>query len=98
MKFSINIAESAIDDIKCFKKYERVIILNSIDKQLLYEPMVETRNKKLLRDNIFFRWELCIGKYRVFYNVNKNDRIVDITAVGYKVRNKLFIRRKEVEI
>lgn len=98
MKFSIKIAESAIDDIKYFKKYERVIIFDSIDKQLLYGSMVETRNRKLLRDNIFSRWELCIGKYRVFYNVNENDRFVDITAVGYKVHNKLFIRRKEVKI
>ena len=98
MKFSIKIAESALDDLKWFKKYERVLILDAIDKQLAYEPMAETRNRKILRDNILLRWELRVDKYRVFYNVDENNRIVDITAIGYKEHNKLFISGKEVKI
>jgi len=98
MKFSIDIAKSALDDLKWFRKYERVLILDEIDKQLLYEPMVETRNRKMLRNNLSLRWELRVDKYRVFYNVNESDRIVDITAVGYKEHNVLFIRGKEVKI
>lgn len=98
MKFLIEIVEGALNDLEWFKKHERIIIFDAIDSQLLYEPMVETRNRKLLRDNIFSRWELRVGKYRIFYNVNENERIVDITAVGYKEHNKLFIRGEEVKI
>ena len=98
MKFLIKIAESALDDLEWFKKYERVIIFDAIDSQLLYEPMVETRNRKLLRDNIYSRWELRVGKYRIFYNVNENEHIVDITAIGFKEHNKLFICGEEVNI
>ncbi len=99
MRFHINLAESAIDDLKWFKKNERVLILDMIEKQLLYEPMIITWNRKeLLRECVLSRWELRIDNYRVFYNIDKEQGIVDITAVGYKKHNKLFIRGKEVKI
>ncbi|MCP4104252.1 MAG: type II toxin-antitoxin system RelE/ParE family toxin [Desulfobacteraceae bacterium] len=98
MKFHINLAESAIDDLRWFKKNERVLILDMIEKQLLYEPMKITRNRKDLRECVLSRWELRIDNYRVFYNIDKEQGVVDITAVGYKKHNKLFIRGKEVEI
>jgi mRNA-degrading endonuclease RelE of RelBE toxin-antitoxin system len=98
MKFRIDIAQSAFDDLQCFKKYERVLILDTMDKQLRDEPAVETRNRKSLRENILSRWELRINKYRVFYNVNETVGVVDVTAVGYKEHGKLFIRGKEVKI
>lgn len=98
MKFRIDIGKSAFEDLQWFKKHERVLILDAIDQQLLYEPAVETRNRKSLRDNIMSRWELRIDKYRVFYNVNEIDGVVAITAVGYKEHGILFIREKEVKI
>ena len=98
MEFYISLAESAIDDLKWLKKYERVLILDMIEKQLLYEPMVITRNRKKLRESVLSRWELRVDNYRVFYNIDEDKGIVDITAVGYKKHNKLFIRGKEVKI
>ena len=52
----------------------------------------------MLRNNVLSRWELRIEKYRVFYNVNENDQIVDIVAIGYKEHNKLYIREMEVKL
>lgn len=98
MKFRIDIGKSAFEDLQWFKKHERVLILDAIDRQLLYEPAMETLNRKSLRDNILSRWELRIDKYRVFYNVNEIDGVVVITAVGYKEHGTLFIREKEVKI
>lgn len=66
MKFRIELAESALEDLQWFKKYEQVLILDEIDKRLLYGPAFETRNRKCLRENILSRWELRIDKYRVF--------------------------------
>ena len=98
MKFRIDISKSAFEDLQWFKKYERVLILDAMDRQLLYEPAVEARNRKSLHENMLSRWELRVGKYRVFYNVNEANGVVYITAVGYKEHGKLFIRGKEVEI
>ncbi len=47
-------------------------------------------------------WETDIcsdcREHAEFYNIDKEQGVVDITAVGYKKHNKLFIRGKEVKI
>jgi mRNA-degrading endonuclease RelE of RelBE toxin-antitoxin system len=45
-----------------------VLIVDAIDDQLIYEPHLETRNRKLLESNPLGAWELRIGRYRVFYD------------------------------
>lgn len=40
-------------------------------------------------------WELRIGKFRVFYNVDVEQLNVSIEAIGFKVGNVLFIRGKQ---
>ena len=60
--------------------------------------MIETRQRKKLRDNPVASWELRIGKYRVFYEIHGMSRKVTIIAVGHKEHNTLFIRGKEVQL
>lgn len=98
MGFKITLADSVFDDLAWLKKFERVTILEAIETQLAHEPRKETRNRKQLRETNFSRWELRVGKYRIFYNVDEDSKTVDITAVGYKEHNALFIRGKEVKI
>jgi mRNA-degrading endonuclease RelE of RelBE toxin-antitoxin system len=98
MRFRIALAESALDDLRWFTKHERVLILDGIERQLRHDPLLETRNRKELRENILSRWELRLGKYRVFYNVNVPEGMVDVTAVGYKEHNMLLIRGKAVQL
>lgn len=47
-----------------------------------------------MRPNDAAEWELRIGKYRVFYNVEIEVKIVSIEVVGLKVGNQLFVRGK----
>jgi len=60
--------------------------------------LVETKNRKSLRDNPIAPWELRIGKYRVFYEVNEPGQMVSIVSVGHKEHNVLLIGGKEVQI
>ncbi len=96
--FEIEFSDDAIIDLQWFKKHERSIILDSIESNLRYEPMVETRNRKRLRPNQTAEWELRIGKYCVFYDVETVIRIVSIEAVGSKSGNTLRVRGKEKEL
>ena len=36
-----------------------------------------------------------IGKYRVFYDVDQTDRIVQVRMIGEKRRNLLLVRGEE---
>jgi hypothetical protein len=47
------------------------------------------------------RWELRCGddnEFRVFYSINPRQREVYILAVGIKIRERLYIGGKEVEL
>ena len=69
-----------------------------IRKHLTDQPTLQTRNRKELRSNPVARWELRIGKHRVFYEADSMDLIVTVAAVGFKAHNVLHIRGKEVEL
>ncbi len=101
--YAIAYTEEALADLEYLRKAERQLVLDEIDRQLTYEPTVETNNRKRLRPNQLAEWELRIGKYRVFYDVIEQDdtevvKVVKIEAVGFKERNKLFIRGEEFEL
>jgi hypothetical protein len=78
----------------------RSLIGSEVEAQLLFEPDVETRNRKPLKRPIGFGadWELRLGpknRFRVFYQVNPESREVLVLAVGVKEGNRLFIGGEE---
>ena len=62
------------------------------------EPTTATRNRKRLRPNQLAEWELRIGDFRVFYDVDQENKLIKIEAVGYKKRSQLFIRGKAYKL
>jgi mRNA-degrading endonuclease RelE of RelBE toxin-antitoxin system len=93
--YTIEFSARAEQDLKWFKKSVRNEILDEIEAQLHYEPAVETRNRKRLRPNQKAEWELRMGRFRVFYDVDTVVQIVAIEAVGLKIGNRLYFQGKE---
>jgi mRNA-degrading endonuclease RelE of RelBE toxin-antitoxin system len=82
---------------------DRTLILDEIETQLSYEPVQQTRNRKALRipNSLNATWELRCGmnnRYRVFYDVDVDSRIVVVLAVGRKMGNRLSIGNEELEL
>ena len=96
--YRIEVTEEAKTDLSRYTAFERKLIVSEIREQLTDQPLIETKNRKLLRDNPIASWELRIGKYRVFYQVNDPAQTVSIVSVGHKEHNILLIRGKEVQI
>ena len=96
--YAINYSFESLEDLHFFRKLEQQEIMDSIDAQLRYEPTVETRNRKELRPNEVASWELRIGRFRVFYDVDKEDLCVNIEAIGFKIGFELFIRGERTEL
>src|SRR5438874_2196974 len=88
--YTLEYAESVAEDLKDLRAHERRRILDKIDEQLIYAPAQETRNKKVLIglkplwEHEEPVWELRVGKYRVFYDVNEVDQRVIVRAVREK--------------
>jgi mRNA-degrading endonuclease RelE of RelBE toxin-antitoxin system len=85
--YKIEYAEDVSEDLINLRGYDRKQILRSIEKQLRYEPTKETRNRKPLIglippwDHLEPVWELRVGDYRVFYDVDDEAAIVKIRAI-----------------
>ena len=96
--FEIKFTEEAITDLQWFKKAERGHIVGELETMVSLEPTTETRNRKRLRPNELAEWEARIGDFRVFYDVDQENKLVKIEAVGYKKGSQLFIRDKEYKL
>ncbi|HYV06954.1 MAG TPA: type II toxin-antitoxin system RelE/ParE family toxin [Blastocatellia bacterium] len=96
--YNIEVTEDARADLKYYTIAERKIVVSQIKVRLEDQPSTETRNRKKLRDNPIATWELRIGKFRVFYEVDEPTRLVTITVVGHKEHNILYVRGIEVRI
>lgn len=82
-------------------KYDR-LIRDTMERRLQFEPGVETRNRKPLRQPAPFaaQWEIRFGpdnRFRVLYDIDEDQRAVQVLAVGEKVGNRLIVGGKEVE-
>ena len=87
---------------KIDRKYHS-LIRREIERQLTYQPDLETRNRKpLLRaSTLGSAWELRFGpenQFRVFYRAERELRKVYILAVGVKVKERLYVGGKEFDL
>ena len=99
MTHIIEFAESVRAQLKDLPAHQRALLLEAIEKQLVYEPLMETRNRELLRPNPVAPWELRVGHLRVFYEVaSEEPNVVRVLAIGQKRGNKLLIAGKEVKL
>ena len=99
MAFEIEFMPDAWEHLQDFSARDRTTILADIETQLRYEPHVETRNRKPMRENALAGWELRIGQFRVFYDIENNSvKVVYVVAIGVKQRNQLLIGGKRFEL
>lgn len=96
--YEIDLTAEARDDLKALRKADQVTVVSALDDQLTHRPTQETRNRKKLRPNPIAEWDLRIGQFRAFYNVDEEAQTVSIEAIGFKVGNVLFIRNERREL
>jgi len=94
--FFIQFSPQAFDHLKYFSKRDQQMILNAIDVHLSDQPDQETRKRKKLEENPLAPWELRVGDFRVFYDIDSDKHLVIIVAIGKKNHNILRIAGKEV--
>ncbi len=88
--FGLEFSAGVKEDFKRLRAYDRRIILEAIERQLRYAPHVETKTRKRLRnlappfEAIPPIWQLRVGAFRVFYDVNEEERRVAVRAVRRK--------------
>lgn len=88
--FQIRVTEAAAVEIADLPALIRKQVVKAIETQLLHQPNVETQNRKLLRglippwEHLDPTWEIRVGEYRVFYDMDAAVTVVHIRAVRHK--------------
>ncbi len=102
LPFALVYADEVKQHLRLIERKHHSLIQSEVEAQLLYEPDAETRNRKPLQRPIAFgaEWELRLGpenRFRVFYQIDAENREVRVLAIGVKDRNRIFIGGEEVE-
>jgi mRNA-degrading endonuclease RelE of RelBE toxin-antitoxin system len=89
--YRIDFAVGVVRDLAELRAYDRQRLLHRIELQLSHQPLEMTRNRKPLLglespwDQEEPIWELRVGTYRVFYDVEESERRVIVRAVRRKL-------------
>ena len=97
MRFQVTLTPSADEDLKHYRAFEQRAIIDAIRVHLRADASVETKRRKRLAEHPVAPWELRVGNYRVFYELEGEAR-AKVVAVGHKEHNDLFIRGKAVDL
>jgi len=101
--YTLVYARAVTDHLKSIDAKYDSLIREKIEEQLLFEPNVETRNRKPLRQPAPFaaQWEIRFGpenRFRVLYDIDAEQHAVQIVAIGEKQGNRLVVGSEEVEL
>ena len=100
--FEIVFDECAIEHLDLVESKHDSVIRHAIETQLRSEPYIETRNRKPLRapSTRGATWELRCGpknRFRIFYDIDLDARMVIVLAIAVKDRNELWIGKERLE-
>lgn len=98
VSYRIAFSRTSLSHLQAFTAREQRTIRDALVEQLCYEPTVQTRNRKEMRLNLVAVWELRVGDFRVYYDVDEEESIVDIRAIGIKEGNQVRIGGEIVEL
>jgi mRNA-degrading endonuclease RelE of RelBE toxin-antitoxin system len=90
MAYKVELTSLAINNLKAIRAYDRCRIVDEIHVQLEHQPIVETRNRKRLDaltpdfEHQPPVWELRVGDYRVFYDVDESTSTVYVRTIRHK--------------
>jgi len=99
LAYIIEYSPEAEDHLHLLTARQQKVVLDAVERQLLHQPTVETKNRKPMRPNPIAPWELRLGDLRVYYDVEEQPETkVIILAVGIKERNQVRIGREIVKL
>jgi mRNA-degrading endonuclease RelE of RelBE toxin-antitoxin system len=100
--FEIAFSQEIYKHLRAIERKYYGLIREALREHLSHTPNIETRNQKVLQKPAPFHatWELRFGphnRFRALYEVNEEERVVLILAIGMKEGSRLFIGGEEIE-
>jgi mRNA-degrading endonuclease RelE of RelBE toxin-antitoxin system len=101
-KFTLKYAPEVYEHLKAIERKHHRLLAETIKEQFSYTQEAKTKNRKPLEEPASFgaTWELRFGPknaFRVFYDVNHEDKLVSVLAIGVKDGNRLCIGGRSLD-
>jgi mRNA-degrading endonuclease RelE of RelBE toxin-antitoxin system len=101
-RFRIIFAPETLEHLDSIERKDHRLIRETVNQQLSFLPAYAARNRKPLEQPAPFgaTWELRFGprnRFRVFYEIDFTQSMVQVLAIGIKERNRLIIGKEEFE-
>lgn len=85
--YSIELSNSATADLIVLRAFDRARVIVEIQSELSRHPAVSARHRKVLRElrpaweHAPPLWQLRVGEFRVFYDVDETEQVVHVRRV-----------------
>jgi len=95
--YRVEIVPAALEELAQLPSFHGRPILEAIEKHLLHRPATPNRRRKRLPGVVppFETdppiWELRVGEYRVFYDVNEETKVVSVRAIRRKPPHRMTV-------
>jgi len=94
--FAVRFSVGVERDLRALRAYDQTLVLDAIEEQLTHRPDVATRRRKMLEDITAPEewaaappiWQLRVGAFRVFYDVDREKQVVWVRAIRRKPAHK----------
>ena len=85
--YAVRYQPEAVSELYAVRAFERVRLLDAIARDLMQAPTASRgRKKRLDLGGGSFIWQLRVGDYRVFYDVDERERTIIVRHVRRKGR------------
>jgi mRNA-degrading endonuclease RelE of RelBE toxin-antitoxin system len=93
MAFEVEFTPEAETDLDGIRPFYRIQILNAIEAHLQYAPTQVSRSRiKRLREIVSPAFRLRVEDFRVFYDVNEQQRSVTVLRVLDKEQSLQYLK------
>ena len=92
--YRLEIVPEALDELECVPPFYRRVIEKTVKTRLRHEPNRPSKNCKRLDPLVASfvyeppLWELRVGEWRVFYDLDEEDRRVIVRSIRRKPMGK----------
>ncbi len=90
MTYEIRVHELAAEELEELRAYDQRAVVGAMEEHLSHEPTRVTRHRKCLValspgfEHVPPVWQLRVGNFRVFYDVDEAGNMVHVRAVRRK--------------
>jgi mRNA interferase RelE/StbE len=87
--YEIQYAAEAVADLRGMRLFDQRNVLDGIELHLLHQPKFVSKSRiKLMVQPFWSQYRLRIDNFRIYYDVDDNDRVVNVLRVLMKTTDQ----------